>query len=174
MRLNESCRDWVLLNDLVIPNGRAETQIDHVLIGDKEVYCIETKDITGKFYPHRNGWLWYPYHARGTVRKKTVVKNPQHQSIYHADHLRGFLDRNGFQIPVKPVVILTHPHGEWKGKQDQHCPVLRINGFLQSVNKVPDGEIRDHEKQELTELLLDADERHGASFYAKFGSDGAQ
>ena len=50
--------DWVLLNDLVIPNGRAGTQIDHVLIGGNGVYCIETKDITGTFYPHRNGWLW--------------------------------------------------------------------------------------------------------------------
>lgn len=127
--------NYLLLNDLVIPNGKNGTQIDHVLIGEGRIYCIETKDITGRFYPHRDGWLWYPSHSQGKVRKKTIVKNPQHQSLYDAHHLQNLLRRHGFNVEVRPVVILTNPYGEWKGKQDHKCPILRVKEFVQYASR---------------------------------------
>ncbi|QTC40388.1 NERD domain-containing protein [Bacillus sp. V3] len=89
---------YILLNDIVIPNGRKGTQNDHLLIAPDQIYYIETKDISGKFYPHKQGLLWYPIRSRGNVHKETVVKNPQHQSSYHCSHLKKLLNELQYKV----------------------------------------------------------------------------
>ncbi|MBU8906531.1 nuclease-related domain-containing protein [Desertibacillus haloalkaliphilus] len=69
--------------------------------------------------------------------RKRSFKNPQHQSFYHAKHLRNYLVSQGYQQQVKPVVILTTPSGKWMGRQDDDCPILRVNEFINYVNKRP-------------------------------------
>ncbi|WP_270180260.1 nuclease-related domain-containing protein [Alkalihalobacillus sp. CinArs1] len=157
---------FTLMNDLVVPNGRNGTQIDHVLIGPEKIYCIETKDITGRFYPHRDGWLWYPYNSRGKVIKKTIVKSPQGQSIYHANHLRKYLRRNGYYFQVEPVVIMTNSRGVWMGKQDAKCPIFRIQDFVHYVKKENKGKITREKSEELASLLLECDRDYSDGFYA--------
>ncbi|KUP05410.1 hypothetical protein Q73_13370 [Bacillus coahuilensis m2-6] len=161
---------FLLLNDLVIPNGVQGTQIDHVLIGQDTIYCIETKDITGKFYPHKDGWLWYPANSKGTVHKKTVVKNPQHQSIYHANQLKKLLEKHGCYVEIKPVVILTNPHGEWKGRQDNACPILRVKPFIQYVSKENDSNITVETQDGIAQLLSEIDKQYSKTFYSQFQS----
>ncbi|MGM0792528.1 MAG: nuclease-related domain-containing protein [Bacillota bacterium] len=158
----------LLLNDLVIPNGKNGTQIDHVLIGEGKLFCIETKDITGKFYPHRDGWMWYPAHSQGKVRKKTIVKNPQHQSLYHAQHLNNLLKRNGFTVEIRPVVILTNPYGEWKGRQDHKCPILRVKEFVQYASRENDVKLTEDTKVKIANLLSASDQQHSKVFYDQF------
>lgn len=159
---------FTLLNDLVIPNGRNGTQIDHVLIGPDHIYCIETKDITGRFYPHRDGWLWYPYNSRGNVTKKTIVKSPQKQSIYHADQLRKFLKTQGYKVPVLPVVIMTNAQGVWMGKQDEKCPVFRIHDFVHYVNHPGRIAITREMNDKLAHLLVECDRDYSEGFYERF------
>ncbi|WP_099354743.1 nuclease-related domain-containing protein [Fredinandcohnia onubensis] len=160
--------NFLLLNDLVIPNGRNGTQIDHVLIGLDKIYCIETKDITGKFYPHKDGWLWYPTSSRGEVRKKTVVKNPQHQSIYHANHLKKLIESHGYSVEVKPVVILTNPYGEWKGRQDKRCPIFRVKDFIEYVAQEKEVKITVDTKEKIAKFLSESDQKYSATFYDQF------
>ncbi|WP_377887569.1 NERD domain-containing protein [Alkalihalobacillus sp. R86527] len=158
---------FTLLNDLVIPNGRNGTQIDHVLIGPDKIYCIETKDITGRFYPHRDGWLWYPYNSRGNVTKKTIVKNPQGQSIYHANHLRKFLKSRGHYFKVEPVVIMTNAQGVWMGGQDDKCPIFRTHDFIHYVKKSEPGKITRKTSEKIAGLLLECDRDYSEGFYAQ-------
>ncbi|RNA67611.1 nuclease-related domain-containing protein [Alteribacter keqinensis] len=119
--------DYLLINDLTIStaNGRG-TQIDHILFGKSTVYAIETKNITGRFYPYsKHKWLWYPIVSRGKVKKKTYVDSPAAQSQYHATQLRRLLKSKGHtSIKVTPVVILTNAQSVWHGRFNQECPVF--------------------------------------------------
>ncbi|MBH9967959.1 nuclease-related domain-containing protein [[Bacillus] enclensis] len=159
---------YILLNDLVIPNGRQGTQIDHVLIAPDQIYCIETKDISGKFYPHKQGWLWYPIHSRGNVRKKTVVKNPQHQSSYHCSHLKKILNELQYKFDIKPVVIMTNPRGVWMGKQSEDCPILRIKPFIRYVSQTTGSPQPEGKRKEIAKLLLDFNREQSPRFYKQF------
>ncbi|WP_416150237.1 nuclease-related domain-containing protein [Salipaludibacillus sp. HK11] len=129
--------DYFLINDITLPTNKAgSTQVDHILIGRSRIYCIETKHITGKFYPFSDSqWLWYPTQSRGNVKKKTYMKSPASQSIFHAKHLSNYLKKYIEGIPVQPVVVLTHSGSEWKGKFRDDCYIFNSESeFVTYVN----------------------------------------
>lgn len=123
--------NYILLNDIEVPsyNGKT-TQIDHVLISPTEIICIETKNISGKFYPSTDGWKWYPYNGN-YVKKTTIMKSPQDQSLYHAKKLSEYLKVNNLLVNVLPIVVLTNPKCTWKGERGKGiCPVLYLRDLI--------------------------------------------
>ena len=158
--------EYILLNDVVVSHGKKPTQVDHILISSEKIYCLETKDITGKFYPHGpNKWKWFPYESRGFVRRDTIVPNPQKQSSYHADAIKKVLDKHKHRVPVIPAVILTHPSGKWMGKQNWDCPILTPRKMIKLLNRPLKDKISEENKQKIAGLLLDYDRRYSEEFY---------
>lgn len=161
--------EYILLNDIVVSHGKKPTQVDHILISSEKIYCLETKDITGKFYPHgANKWKWYPYESRGKVRKQTVIDNPQNQSSYHAAAVKKVLAQHRHHVPVIPAVILTHPRGKWMGKQNWDCPILTPGKMIKLLNRPLKAKISEENKQKIAGLLKDYDNRYSEEFYRKF------
>lgn len=130
--------NFALINDITIPTKYGgETQIDHVLIcPNGTVLCIETKNISGRFYPIGNKWNWYPY--QGYVKQTTNqygIYSPQLQSINHAKHLKYNLKRAGMlTLKVVPIVVMVNPRSTFKGNHDL-CPVLYLNQLTRFAKK---------------------------------------
>ncbi|QKS73022.1 NERD domain-containing protein [Paenalkalicoccus suaedae] len=158
--------DYLLLNDVVIPNRRSGTQLDHIVIGPTGVFAIETKDITGRFYPHGpRKWQWFPHWSKGHVSKRTVVDSPVSQSIYHAKYLRLATKAAGFDVPVYAIVVMTNDRGNWHGDQDDECPVLRLSTFVQAMQEMPAILPAKTERYKLAKHLLKLNEECEQEFY---------
>ena len=48
--LRRRYRDWILIDNIMLPSGQGTTQIDHILVSPSGVFLIETKDM--------NGWVF--------------------------------------------------------------------------------------------------------------------
>lgn len=131
---------YIIVNDISVETKKGLlTQIDHLLVcPNGKILCIETKNIKGKFYPHKNGWLWYPAdNYVNTGNKQHVINSPQKQSIYHAKQLEYNLNKIGGKLEVEPIVVLTNPEGQWKGDQTP-CPVIntkQLLGYIKSQSQ---------------------------------------
>lgn len=126
---------YIIVNDISVETIKGSlTQIDHLLLcPNGKILCIETKNIKGKFYPHKNGWLWYPAdNYVNTGNKQHVINSPQKQSIYHAKQLGYNLNKIGENLEVEAIVVLTNPEGQWKGNQTP-CPVITAKQLLSYI-----------------------------------------
>lgn len=151
---------YILINDISVETKNDSlTQIDHLLVCPSgKVLCIETKNIKGKFYPHKNGWIWYPAdNYVNTGNKEHVINSPQKQSIYHAKQLDYNLKRVGAKVEVEPIVVLTNPEGQWKGSQTP-CPVITVKQLMNYVKSQSQSvKLNSKELKRMGEVILSLD-----------------
>lgn len=92
-----------LLNNVTLRlDGGDTTQIDHILVTQKGVFVVETKDYTGWIFGSATQPTWTQVH----YRKKTPFQNPIRQNYKHikaVESLLGFLPENA----IKGVVVFT-------------------------------------------------------------------
>ena len=110
--LRRRYRDWLLLDDIMLPSGQGTTQIDHILIAPTVVFLIETKDMNGWIFggPGERQWT-QTYRSRHRDRKAGVPSqkyrfyNPLWQNEGHAKALvkLGIVDR----WRLRPVVVFV-------------------------------------------------------------------
>ena len=93
---------YVLLNDLYIPreNGTT-TQIDHVLISDKGLFVIETKNYNGWIFGSQNSKYW----TQVIYKRKEKFYNPVWQNSEHMKELRHFLGDSYSDIPMYSIIV---------------------------------------------------------------------
>ena len=112
LELMRHYRDWVLLNDVLLPSGQGTTQIDHILVSSGGVFLIETKDMNGWVFgsPGQKGWT--QSFAAGRWSRKAGIKskqftfyNPLLQNEGHAKALvnLGIVDRWW----LRPIVVFV-------------------------------------------------------------------
>ena len=94
-------RDWMLLNDVLLPSGQGTTQIDHILVSPGGVFLIETKDMNGWLFggPGQKDW------TQSFKAKKYPLYNPLLQNEGHAKALvkLGIVDRWW----LRPIVVFV-------------------------------------------------------------------
>lgn len=120
--------DTFLINDIYITNGKKTTQIDHVLVSPRGIFCIETKNFGCKYY-RLNDENWYFKKGKWGL-KKVAVNSPQSQSVYHAKMLYTALNRA--EAVIIPVVVLANPNGSFRGNTRQ-CDVIYTKQLLKTV-----------------------------------------
>ena len=93
---------FVLLNDLYIPrkNGTT-TQIDHVLISDKGLFVIETKNYNGWIFGSQNSKYW----TQVIYKRKEKFYNPIWQNSGHIKELRHFLGDSYNGLPMYSIIV---------------------------------------------------------------------
>lgn len=105
-------RDWILINDVMLPSGQGTTQIDHILVSPSAVFLIETKEMSGWVFgkPGQKQWAQLFKAGRrsrnaGIKSKKFKFYNPLLQNEGHAKALvrRGIVDR----WLLRPVVAFV-------------------------------------------------------------------
>ena len=101
LELMEHYRDWMLLNDVLLPSGQGTTQIDHILVSPGGVFLIETKDMNGWLFgsPGQKNW------TQSFKAKKYPLYNPLLQNEGHAKALvkLGIVDL----CWLRPIVVFV-------------------------------------------------------------------
>ena len=77
LELMRHYRDWMLLNDVLLPSGQGTTQIDHILVSPGGVFLIETKDMNGWVFGNPGQKQWTQSFAAGRRSRKSGIKSKQ-------------------------------------------------------------------------------------------------
>ena len=112
LELMRHYRDWILINDVLLPSGMGTTQIDHVLVSPSAVFVIETKEMNRWIFagPGRQRWT-QSLAAGGWSRRLGITSrqykfyNPLLQNEGHANALvkLGVVD----SWRVRPIVAFV-------------------------------------------------------------------
>ena len=129
---------YVLLNDLYIPkeNGTT-TQIDHVVISDKGLFVIETKNYNGWIFGSQNSKHW----TQVIYKRKEKFYNPIWQNAGHMKELRHFLGDSYSDIPMYSIIVFGK-QATLKFKEAFHNVKVIKSRDLRSVIKKEPGENR--------------------------------
>ena len=105
-------RDWILINDVLLPSGQGTTQIDHILVSPSAVFLIETKEMNGWVFGSPGQKHWAQSFAAGRRSRKVGIRskqfkfyNPLLQNEGHAKALvnLGIVDR----WRIRPIVVFV-------------------------------------------------------------------
>ena len=97
-----------LFNDVMLKNGKRFGNIEHIIVGPRGIFALETKNIHGTITVNGDTW-------------KGVRGSPSLQAKNHARRINNILDSSNIlqrQIPyVKAIVVLSSkkPHLQWSG-----------------------------------------------------------
>lgn len=110
--LRQRYRDWILIDNVLLPTEQGTTQIDHILVTPGAVFVIETKDVNGWVFgsPGQKEWT-QTYRASRQSRKaglksvKYKFYNPLRQNEAHAIALvkPGIVGHRW----IRPVVVFV-------------------------------------------------------------------
>ena len=105
-------RDWILLNDVLLPSGQGTAQIDHILVSPAGVILIETKDMNGWIFGSPGQKLWTQSFAAGRWSRKAGIRtkqfafyNPLLQNEGHANALVNLGIAGFWQL--RPIVVFV-------------------------------------------------------------------
>lgn len=95
-----------ILNDLMLPsNGNSSaTQIDHVVVSNFGIFCIETKAYKGWIFGNANQEYW----TQVIFRFKDRFYNPLHQNFAHTKAVEGLLGPQRLKSPIISLVAFPN------------------------------------------------------------------
>ena len=70
-------RDWILINDVLLPSGQGTTQIDHILVSPSAVFLIETKEMNGWVFGSPGQKHWTQSFAADRRSRKVGIRSKQ-------------------------------------------------------------------------------------------------
>ena len=120
--LTRHYRDWILINDVLLPSGVGTTQIDHVLVSPGSVFVIETKELNGWIFGGPGQQQWTQSFAAGRWSRKLGITskqfkfyNPLLQNEGHAKTLvnLGIVD----SCRLRPIVTFVGESSTEDGRQ---------------------------------------------------------
>lgn len=110
--LRQRYRDWILIDNVMLPSGRGTTQIDHILVSPNAVFLIETKDMNGWVFGGPGDKQWTQSYAAGHWSRKAGRKskqykfyNPLWQNEGHAKSLVRLRIVNRWRL--RPIVVFV-------------------------------------------------------------------
>ena len=110
--LRRNYRDWIQLDDVLLPTGRGTTQIDHILVSPCGVFVIETKDMNGWIFGSPGQKEWTQIYRTNRRNRRAGIRserhrlyNPLRQNEGHAKALvrLRIVDRRW----LRPVVVFV-------------------------------------------------------------------
>lgn len=117
-------KGYKLLNDIMIKGKNGTSQIDHILIGKKGIFVIETKDYSGLIYGEEYSKYW----TQIINRSNNQFYNPIRQNYGHVKSLERYIKRNDIFISV---IVFTNKSKLKKVKSK--TPVIQLKnlkGFI--------------------------------------------
>jgi hypothetical protein len=111
-----------VINDIVIENNGATSQIDHIVINKNGVFVIETKNYSGKIYGSDDGSVWTAVSAR-----KVSFYSPVKQAEAHALRLRSALGQDGEKLYTVPIAVFAG--GDVSAVRSKSCLPIEALGY---------------------------------------------
>jgi hypothetical protein len=95
-------KEYVVLNNLIISNGKSTAQIDHVVVSPYGIFVIETKNYKGWIY----GKDYYKQWTQNIFGRKYEFYNTVKQNETHIKALRKLLYQFG-SIPYISIIAFS-------------------------------------------------------------------
>ena len=115
-----------LLSNVMIKRQNGTSQIDHILIGRKGVFVIETKDYSGKIYGEQYSKYW----TQKLNGRKNTFYNPIRQNYGHVKALEEVLNRRDIFISL---IVFTNKSKIKKVKSE--IPVIQVKMLKKFIRK---------------------------------------
>lgn len=94
---------YKVLHDIMIETDSGTTQIDHVLIGRKGVFVIETKNYDGWIFGDERSKYW----TQTIYRNKNKFFNPIRQNYGHVKAIENLID-NKYKDSIHSIIVFGH------------------------------------------------------------------
>ena len=93
-------KEYIVLNNLLINYRDRASQIDHIILSNKGIFVIETKNYSGKIYGDTSSKYW----IQKLNGKKRTFYSPLWQNKTHVNAVKLLLKGYG-DIPIYSVII---------------------------------------------------------------------
>ena len=97
----------IVLNNFLFADGKTTAQIDHIMVDERGVFVIETKNYSGYIFGKESDEQWTQVLAYG--EQKNRFYNPIRQNNTHIKHLKRYLPQG---TPVYSFVIFVQNNAE--------------------------------------------------------------
>lgn len=110
-KLDWLSKEYITLNDILLPTNYGTTQIDHVVVSPYGIFVIETKNYKGWIFGHENSEEWKQSLLGkkkfwGWSSKQYKLINPIRQNAAHARALKKILKEVG-EFTIIPIVVFS-------------------------------------------------------------------
>ncbi len=116
-----------VINNVTISVGGKSSQIDHVVVNDRGITCIETKNYSGRIYGEENQQQWTQVLAYG--KSKHRLYNPLKQNWTHVKRLEEVL---GKDYPFHSLVVFVQSNTRYINARN----VTGLWGIRRELNSV--------------------------------------
>ncbi|MFC1951052.1 nuclease-related domain-containing protein [Chloroflexota bacterium] len=142
---------YIVLNDLMLPStgNTNATQIDHVVVSNFGIFCIETKAYKGWIFGGEKQQYW----TQTIYRKKTKFFNPLRQNYAHIKAIESLLGPQHLEAPIVPLVVFTRAD---KMKISGTDSVVHLSGIVRKIKNYSNNIYSDVQRNEIHRLLVDA------------------
>lgn len=121
-------KEDVLINDVIVPGEDGKTsQIDHILVSEKGVFVVETKNLSGRIYGKENELKWMQVLNYGKV--KNSFYSPLRQNQTHIYRLTNII---GQEIAMTNWVVFVQGNTDYI-----EAPVHGPYGLYRLLKKAP-------------------------------------
>ena len=154
-KLDWLSKEYITLNDLLLPTRYGTTQIDHVVVSPYGIFVIETKNYKGWIFGHENSEEWKQSllgekRFWGWSSKQYKLRNPIHQNAAHARAVRDILKEIG-DFTIIPIVVFSN-NAELNITTPNHN-VINCSDLRSTIKKYKIPKISQTEIQEIITIL---------------------
>jgi hypothetical protein len=140
---------YKILNDVMLPSrgNTVTTQIDHIVISNYGIFCIETKSLKGWIFGSGNQEYW----TQVIFRYKGRFYNPLRQNFAHTKAIEDLL---GAAYLKKSIISLVAFHGADKLKISGTNSVGYARDIVRKIESYVEPVFSDAERDEIYNLLV--------------------
>lgn len=111
LKLNWLSKEYITLNDVLLPTRYGTTQIDHIVVSPYAIFVIETKNYKGWILGHQDSEEWTQSllgkkRALGWSSEQYKFRNPIRQNLVHFKAVRNILKVVG-DFTIIPIVVFS-------------------------------------------------------------------
>lgn len=141
-------KNYKLIKDVLITNNSGTTQIDHILVGPKGIFVIETKNFSGYIF----GNEWDREWTQALFGKRNKFYNPIRQNYGHIKAIENILPKKYIK-DIYSIIVFSN---ECKLKiGETKTPVIYIKKLNRTIKKFQSNNYLDEfEIEEITSILI--------------------
>lgn len=143
--------DYVVLNNLLLlsTGNTKNTQIDHVVVSNYGVFCIETKNYEGWIFGNARQEYW----TKVMYKKKYRFYNPLRQNYAHCKAIEALLEKSYPTIKAKGFVAFPSADKLKISGTDAVGPSREIIAKIKTFSK---RELTEEQRDDIVQILTDA------------------
>lgn len=144
---------YKVINDVMLPSkgNTGTTQIDHIVVSNYGLFCIETKAYRGRIYGNTHNKNWYQYLAG----KKYEFYNPLFQNYAHIKSLEDLIKPIFPNVTILGFVIMPNAY-KLKISGNESSKVGYARDIIKKIKEINLQLFSDDDVTQILELLRNA------------------